>query len=211
MNIGKWIAGGAVGGLIGAAVWAGVAYTTHHEVGWIAWGVGFLVGFGVRLAAGETHGGPPGVTAVGIAFLSILVGKFAAVWLVVSGFDPKTTVTPQDMISSIADDIVKERTAKGKRVNWPPGMSSDKATEQKDYPADIWQEASKRWEQFGPVEQARRMAEQKEQMERFKSEFRGTLRTEAFKHSFSPFDILWFMLAAFTAFKIGSGLTGSER
>lgn len=43
------IAYGLVGGLVGAAGWAGVARLTGYEIGWFAWGVGGLVGYTVAL------------------------------------------------------------------------------------------------------------------------------------------------------------------
>ena len=42
------VIGGIFGGMVGVFIWVEVGYFTHYEVGWIAWGVGFLVGFGVR-------------------------------------------------------------------------------------------------------------------------------------------------------------------
>ena len=50
MKFAKWGLGGLVGGAIGAAIWAGIVYAIHVEIGWLAWGVGALVGLGVRLA-----------------------------------------------------------------------------------------------------------------------------------------------------------------
>ena len=46
MNMGRGIIGGALGGLIGAVIWAGISYFTGYEIGWIAWGVGGMVGLG---------------------------------------------------------------------------------------------------------------------------------------------------------------------
>ncbi len=45
----KDIAYALAGGLVGAAAWAGVVHLTEHEIGWIAWGVGTLVGVAVAL------------------------------------------------------------------------------------------------------------------------------------------------------------------
>jgi len=72
----KWIVAGGIGGLIGAAIWAGISYATNYEVGWIAWGVGFLVGVGVRVSAGENEEGfAPGLTAAVVAIVAVLGGK----------------------------------------------------------------------------------------------------------------------------------------
>jgi len=43
------VLGGAVAAVIGAAIWAAITVTTKYQIGWMAVGVGFLVGFAVRL------------------------------------------------------------------------------------------------------------------------------------------------------------------
>ena len=45
------LAGGVVAGSIGALIWAAIAYFTGYEVGWVAWGVGGLVGSRLPLLA----------------------------------------------------------------------------------------------------------------------------------------------------------------
>lgn len=39
---------GAVAALAGACVWAAITVTTHYQIGWMAVGVGFLVGYAVK-------------------------------------------------------------------------------------------------------------------------------------------------------------------
>jgi len=46
-NLPLGIIGGGVGGLLGAVGWALVTYFTEYQIGWLAIGVAFLVGFGV--------------------------------------------------------------------------------------------------------------------------------------------------------------------
>jgi hypothetical protein len=48
-NLALGIAGGAIGAVLGAGAWAGVTAATNYQIGWMAVGVGFLTGFGVRL------------------------------------------------------------------------------------------------------------------------------------------------------------------
>jgi hypothetical protein len=59
-----WLVGGLAGGLIGAAAWIVVVYFTDYELGVIAWGIGVLAGYGVRVVAGERKGTAPAVVAV---------------------------------------------------------------------------------------------------------------------------------------------------
>jgi hypothetical protein len=41
---------GLVAALVGAGVWAGVTVATEYQIGWMAVGIGFLVGYAVRFA-----------------------------------------------------------------------------------------------------------------------------------------------------------------
>src|SRR5262245_35725197 len=115
MNYGKWVVGGVIGGAVGAAVWAAITYFTSREIGWIAWGVGFVVGLGVRVAAGNESGFAPGITAAVLAVFALVVGKYAAVTLIVNKMNvnlPAMAVTADDMIVRKANEIVEERKTK---------------------------------------------------------------------------------------------------
>ena len=208
MALGRAALGGLAGGLVGAAVRAGIAYATHREIGWIAWGVGGLVGLGTRLLARDHDGPPYGFVAAGIAALALVGGKFATVALVVDDVRvPALTATDQDLVVQLADQVVEERAAKGKAVKFRPGMSVEKASKQADYPPDVWKEATKKWADLGPAGQAAKKAEHDAQAKEVVAAVRGAVRREGFKDSFTPFDLLWFGLAMFTAFRLGSGLT----
>lgn len=56
-----------------AAGWAVIAYTTHYEIGWVAWGLGALIGFVVGKTAREP--GPHGMTAAAIAVGALILAK----------------------------------------------------------------------------------------------------------------------------------------
>jgi hypothetical protein len=76
------LAGGILAGLlaavVGAAVWAAVTCTTKYQIGWMAVGVGFLVGFAVRKFG---RGGTPlygGIGAV-LALVGCLLGNYLTI------------------------------------------------------------------------------------------------------------------------------------
>ncbi len=48
-NLMRGIFAGVAAGIVGAAVWAIVTVMTQYQIGWMAVGVGFLVGYAVRL------------------------------------------------------------------------------------------------------------------------------------------------------------------
>lgn len=72
------VIGGMVGGLIGMAIWYALARYANINVGWVAWGVGGLVGFGALMGADE-HSDVVGVMAALIAAGSILLGQYLAI------------------------------------------------------------------------------------------------------------------------------------
>ena len=71
------IIGALVGAALGALIWAGVATWTGLEIGWVAWGIGGLVGFGAALLGGV--GMTTGVVCALLALVSIFAGKWIAV------------------------------------------------------------------------------------------------------------------------------------
>ena len=208
----KAIAGGVVGGLIGTAIWVAIGYGTHREIGWIAWGIGALVGLGVRVASQEWDGVHPGVIAVIIAITSVVAGKYIVVTLIARQFTNELTyrATDEDLIQNFANDIVQDRKTKGKKLAWPAGKSLENAEKSADYPKDVWQEATKKWTALPSAEQQSLRKKEEEQFANLKDAIQGFARNEGFKSSFGPFDLLWFGLAAFTAFRIGSGVSKSE-
>jgi hypothetical protein len=94
----------------------------------------------------------------------------------------------------------------GKRVAWPPGMSYEDATEKKDYPPDLWRNAEAQWKQLGEEEQRNRRQERAAMAVMLSDVITAT----SFASEFSPWDILWGLLATFTAFRLGVGATSDD-
>jgi hypothetical protein len=84
-----WIIGGSIGGVLGMLAWGGIIYAADREIGWVAWGIGALVGFGVAVAAGDNGGELSGIIAVAISLLSIFAGKVFGVWLLFGSILPE--------------------------------------------------------------------------------------------------------------------------
>jgi hypothetical protein len=49
-NLVGGIAGGLIAALLGASIWAVITVVSEYQIGWMAIGIGFLVGFSVRIA-----------------------------------------------------------------------------------------------------------------------------------------------------------------
>lgn len=100
--------GGLLAGLaasaVGAAVWAVVTDVTGYQIGWMAVGVGFLVGIAVR-TVGKGLDTIYGVIGAGLALLGCLAGNlFAVVGLVAQ----QESLTYVDVLSRLNGDIVME-------------------------------------------------------------------------------------------------------
>lgn len=92
---------GSIAGLIGAAIWGGITYLTHREVGFVAWAIGGLVGISVCVAAQEMDEFIAGVLAGTISIFSILAGKMLAVVFLVNWLIQKVGMPPESSYSQI--------------------------------------------------------------------------------------------------------------
>ena len=148
MNMLGGLIGGAIGGLVGAAIWVAIGVWTGYEVGWIAWGIGGLVGFGVGVGT-KQEGGPLGAgVAVVLSIAAIAGGKWSVVYLEVADW----VDGDERAISDIADIILVEYEENGQPLGMRPD-ADDAETYQEMYPATVWFEASARWEAMSPTEQ----------------------------------------------------------
>jgi len=77
------IVGGLFAAAIGGALWGFIVVKTDHEIGFMAWGIGWLCGFAVLLLSGRRKGLPFQSLAVLAGILGIAVGKYATFFMVV--------------------------------------------------------------------------------------------------------------------------------
>lgn len=81
-KLGAGIAAGAVAAAAGAALWAAITVATGYQIGFMAIGIGFLVGWAVR-SAGKGVDKTFGIAGAVLALLGCVVGNLlAAVGLV---------------------------------------------------------------------------------------------------------------------------------
>ncbi len=217
MSVVRCLVGGLIGGATGIAIWVLVGYFTHYEVGWIAWVVGFLTGVGIRYAAylhNEEASFGKAILASLMAIGAILTAKFLVFALLVGGRGDEILRQAANqmrfdddaMIASIADDIADEAVKRGETIAWPPGTSQETASKRDDFPTSLWQKAQARWNQLGPKGQQ----DQKRQRIMLAMALSEQGTRPSFGECFTPWDLLWFGLAIFTAYKVGSGTYGSD-
>ncbi|MBV8750836.1 MAG: hypothetical protein JO103_14110, partial [Candidatus Eremiobacteraeota bacterium] len=66
--------GAIIGALIGAIIWAAISASTNFQIGWMAVGVGFLAGYGMRTLGGGRDRADGTVAAI-VALLGCALGN----------------------------------------------------------------------------------------------------------------------------------------
>ena len=207
MNLFSGAIGGAIGGVIGAAIWAAIAYFAQVEVGYVAWAIGGLVGFG---SAVGTKGGSAtaGLIAVLITIAAICAGKYIAIQLALSGevnaaLNAQGPPSDEFCISLLADEICEQKELAGETIQWPVGRS-ETPEKKSDYPQEIWTEAAARWAGFDEPGRKKFIEEFVQNRDRAIQAMRGQIANRAFFASFGPIDIIFFLLAIVTAWKLAA-------
>jgi hypothetical protein len=73
---------GLVAAVVGGVAWGLIVRWTDYEIGFAAWGIGFVVGTAVVFGAQGKRGRPFQLLAVALALAGILLGKYLAfVWV----------------------------------------------------------------------------------------------------------------------------------
>lgn len=143
---------GIVAGVIGAAIWAAIAYFLNVEVGYVAWGIGGLVGFAVAKGGDGEGSTNNAIFAVVVTVLSIVGGKYAVLEISfaqeLAGIEMLSVddiPDEQELLVYLCDELIAEKENQGEEITWPAGVDPDEATSQEEYPETIWQVASQQW------------------------------------------------------------------
>jgi hypothetical protein len=72
------VAGGILAAIVGGIVWGLIVILTDYEVGFVAWGIGFLAGFLVVRFAGGRKGVPLQAIGIVASLVGIVLGKYIA-------------------------------------------------------------------------------------------------------------------------------------
>jgi phosphate/sulfate permease len=202
----KPLVGAGIGGVLGAFLWAVIVWTTNYEIGYVAWAVGGLVGFGSALlgGSGQTNGVICGV----IALLSILGGKFAIAYTTAESAKEKALVSAYKEVMKDAADFDEVKSEK----EYPGFMVKHEYTDCR-HAADISDAALDAFkEKTAPMLQ--RLFKDKPDCETWKASEQGRecrrLMDEAVSplktvgNMLRPIDLIFALLGIATAFKVGS-------
>lgn len=205
----KGIIGGLIGGAIGAAIWAAIAYYAHVQLGIVAIGVGALVGCGTFMFAGGEVSPVTGAAAALIALASIAGGKYLTIHAYVANVtgtvQSKIEVTDDIALVHISRQVAEEWEKAGKKLAWPKDSNAEEATEESEFPKDVWADASARWNAMSDTQKDGYKRDLKATLHAEVAGIASNVETDVFKKSFNFLDILWGFLAVGIAFRIGSG------
>ena len=82
-NLSMGIIGGLIAALIGACAWAAVTVLTNFQIGWMAVGVGFLVGYAVRVS-GKGLSKIYGYVGAALSLIGCLAGNLFSIFAIIS-------------------------------------------------------------------------------------------------------------------------------
>jgi hypothetical protein len=103
------IVAGLAAAIVGGIVWGLIVKISDYEVGFVAWGIGFIAGTAVVLATRGAKGPRLQVIAVVAALLGILLGKYLSYAFVVQeeleSFGESIGLFSNDMFSFFREDL----------------------------------------------------------------------------------------------------------
>jgi hypothetical protein len=208
--------GAAVGAGIGAAIWAVVCYQTGYEVGWIAWGVGVLAGFGMLAGVRSNTSVATGALAAGVSLIGVGAGKYLTVSAMVDHGLKKASVmrqivTDERATAMLARDVATEYERAHKKLEWPGDVQPERPSSKAEFPANVWSEAAKRWSNMTPQEQGDFKHDLEERVKAVLATKQEELKKQLFSASFGAIDLLWAFLAVGSAFRIGAGVVSDSQ
>lgn len=101
-----------LGAMVGAIIWAVLAYLTHRSFGIVAWGLGGLAGFGMALGHDDDDGTFAGIIAGCMSILGILAAKvFIVIILLAVVVSTIVAEMPVDAERQALDFVELQRSA----------------------------------------------------------------------------------------------------
>jgi predicted Zn finger-like uncharacterized protein len=121
-----------LGAMLGAVIWAAIAYWTSLELGYIAWGLGGLAGFGMALGHDDDDGTLAGIIAAFMSLGGIVIAKILIIVFIVAAFAINIASGPDD-VEFKRNLLVNSLTEKKLRAQ---GVDTDKPGD------ELWEKAN---------------------------------------------------------------------
>jgi hypothetical protein len=197
---------GILFGILAAVVWTLIVYFTGYEIGWVAWGVGALIGFAVVKSAHEPNASL-GPTAAALAAASLILAKVLIVEFAAPSAVTKEALKNRETVAAlflldmrIHKSFSPDVQATIEQLDGHPGTLSDQQRSQLEQ--QVESEAMARATAATPAERERVVRAGVGRMLDAMGFF------GALKQAFSLWDVLWFGLAISSAFKIAQRASG---
>jgi hypothetical protein len=100
------IVGGIVAAAVGASIWALITVAANYQIGWMAVGVGFLVGFAVRIC-GKGIDKAFGIVGAILSLLGCFAGNLLTTCIVISRHQ---NIPFLDLLSRLNFEVIAELT-----------------------------------------------------------------------------------------------------
>ncbi len=183
---------GAGAGILGGAGWALILHLTDYEVGWVAWGIGGLIGWAMSRATPQRSTELALIAAV-IAILSLLIGKLLIQSFITRPAFEQTLRDEPEAVGAAAAWQLREKHAFPSEVQ----AGLDALSETDTLPDTLW---------TAMVAAGQSHADSLSEAERsdLASEYATVVAArvgvwEQLRWGFSFYDLLWFGLAVSTA------------
>jgi hypothetical protein len=175
-------------------VWTLLVKLTGSEIGWVAWGVGALVGI-VMAKMTPVRGGTIAVYAALFAALGLATGKVMTVKAVLAPMAQQDFVEDPEMLAQAFAWDMRERETYTPEINQQLFQLGDDTIPDALWAQMVVQAAARR--------DAAPEAERQRVVQAFVTGIIGAVSfTDQFMSTLSFFDLLWFFLAIGTAWKI---------
>lgn len=198
---GLTIGAAIIAAVAGGAVWAGIVVATGYEVGYVAIGIGLLVGLVVAIGArGQSEG--VGVLAAGVAVVGLLVGKL----LIFQWGVPSVMTEMLEKEPTMLQVALMQRMAVNEEFDAEiqAALDSDDGEMAPELEARLNEAVQARFAELDDSQRkelGRWMADQM---------LTSVSIADRLKATLSWWDLLWGVLAVSTAYRVASGTAGEE-
>ncbi|QQE12373.1 zinc ribbon domain-containing protein [Planctomycetota bacterium] len=198
---------GGIIAVIGGSIWAGITIVTNYEIGYVAWGIGLLVGLAVATAAG-TQSFAVGTYAAGLAALGLLIGK-----LMIFQWGATGELMQMYQDNEVAQTVSVVQMMHEENEFSEPVMSALEESQNAEENGEELELPEKLEKKLEEELDAKLDSMSKDELRQAVKDYfvpavlEDVSYSDRISNSFSPWDFLWFGLALFTAFRVGAGGT----
>lgn len=198
-----------MGGLVGALIWAAISYFLNFEIGYVAWGLGFLVGYLSTKFGGDGVGN--GIMCATVALASIVLGKGLAVHF---ALNKELDGIKQSSYEEWKGDAVAFKEIKGEESEYSTFIVEHHFSDA-ETPDDVQEEELEYFKsdtipQLDKLAAGQSISDWENSFEENAGIDTNAIVANGIKESIGVLDIVFGLLGIMTAFKVGGGASNEE-